>query len=115
MENSQKTTKILVGIVILIVLVFMGIKMSDFQKNAEEKTSAPASEENNALLEENEEATSSENNDIQSSEPEINESTPEERANRTVSPSDAASYSENDLPVDPNSTMDPGTAAIVND
>jgi len=118
MKNSQKTTKIIVVIVALIAFAIIGMKMLDSQENAEIKSPSTGNDENKVAPADNgkEEVTPV---NVDEGQPENNtpvkESTPEERANRTTSPSEAASYSVDDLPADLSTPKDPGTDNIVND
>ena len=102
MEISQKSKKILIGAGVLVALAVIGASMTGSRKNAEVKSPTSMPEENKSLPADNNEQMPSLNADDNQTDttPAKEESTPEERANRTVSPSDAASYSEEDLPSD---------------
>lgn len=102
MKNLQKMIKILIGIIVLIILLVAGYNMA-YRKDVESKPqiTAPAGEDTVEGEKINEQIPSS-NNDSKQTDAVTppKESTPAERVNRTVSPSDAASYSEEDLPED---------------
>jgi len=103
MEISQKSKKILIGAGVLVALAAIGADMAGSRKNAEVKSPTSMPEENKPLSADNNEQMPSldaDDNQTDTTTPAKKESTPEERANRTVSPSDAASYSEEDLPSD---------------
>lgn len=103
MEISQKSKKILIGVGVLVALTAIGASMAGSRKNAEVKSPTSMPEENKSLPTDNNEQMPSldaDDNNQTNTTPAKEESTPEERANRTVSPSDAASYSEEDLPSD---------------
>lgn len=102
MQNSQKMIKILIGIIVLIMLLIAGYNMA-YRKDVESKPQNTTPVEEDALEngEVDEDIPLSDVNDEKSETvAPSKESTPVERANRTVSPSDAASYSEEDLPED---------------
>lgn len=103
MEISRKSKKILIGAGILVALAAIVAGMAGSRKNAEVKSPTSMPEENKSLpAGDNERMPSLDAGDNQTNTttPAKEESTPEERVNRTVSPSDAASYSEEDLPSD---------------
>ena len=100
MKNSKTT--IIIGAAVLLILVVIGFKMLGARKGVEPQSQAPASVESNSPSEDKgAEVPPSDAGSAQSTEsPAPVESTPAERATRTATPSDAASYSEDDLPPD---------------
>jgi len=97
MKNSQKTTKILIGIVVLAILIILGLNS---RKNSQLDLQMSGSEQNDILFEDDntEMLPSDIDNEETSETPAVKKSTPAERVERVASPSDAASYSEDDLP-----------------
>lgn len=101
MKNS-KTTTIIIGVAVLLILSVIGFKMLGSQKVVEPQSQTPASVESSSPSEDKGVEVSPSNVDnTQSTEsPAPAVSTPAERAARTATPSGAASYSEDDLPPD---------------
>lgn len=100
----QKTLIIIAGIIIIALLALgFGILNSTRQDLPDQET-APLEDNNLPELENEGEGILDQERDLNplngnlETEETIRESTPEERENRTVSPSDAAYYSDKDLP-----------------
>lgn len=104
MENSKKTIKILIIAAVLIALAIIGNSILNSRENVESESQKSAPEASESLPQDTTADTvpSSDATGDQSADetPAVKESTPAERESRSSSPSDAASYSEDDLPPD---------------
>lgn len=101
MEKTSKIIKVLFMAVILIAVFFALSGLSKSRRASEVFPEAPASEETDLPAGGSEAAAPPDTvQEKDNASVPVTPSTPEERASRTVSPSDAASYSEEDLPAD---------------
>jgi hypothetical protein len=102
MEKTSKIIKVLIAAVILVAAAYAISDLSKSKNTQEIIPEVPASSDETDASEneagENVPADTAEE-DSGASAP-AKESTPEERESRTVSPSDAASYSDDDAPPD---------------